>query len=33
MSYKTVDAVFIYCYALEGYIRVGHDGSLKFVYV
>jgi hypothetical protein len=31
MSYKTVDAVFIYCYALEAYIRVGHDGSVKFV--
>ena len=31
MSYKTVDAVFIYCYALEGYIRVGLDGSVQFM--
>lgn len=31
MSYKTQDAVFIYCYALEGYIRVGYDGTVKIV--
>jgi hypothetical protein len=31
MSYKTIDAIFIYCYAMEGFIRIGRDGSIKFI--
>lgn len=30
MSFKTQDAVFVYCYALEGFIRVGRDGSITY---
>ena len=31
MSFRSTDAVFIYSYALEGFIRIGHDGSIEYL--
>jgi hypothetical protein len=31
MSFKTCDAIFVYSYALEGFIRIGRDGSVLYL--
>jgi len=31
MTYRTNEAMYIYCYALESYIRVGFDGTIQYM--